>query len=171
MSILSISTVSVHTHFRWISNMNSSNVAISSVQHSISVGLIERQYYQYPLYLKTDITVQTAIWTVVTRPSLKYSILFQWVVLIVNIVNIHCICTVISVESPIWTVVTSVGLTDRQYCQYPLYLNPDISVETPVWTEATWTYIQYTILINRALLNDNIVNICCISTLTFPLKL
>jgi hypothetical protein len=34
-----------------------------------------------------------------------------------------------------------------------------------------WTYIQYTILIERALLNVNIVNIQCICTLIFPLKL
>jgi hypothetical protein len=97
---LSISTVSVPWHFRWNFDMNRSNVAISSVQHYISVGLIDRQYWQYPLYLK-----------------------------------------------------------------------PSISFENPIWTLATWAYIEYSILITRALLKVNIVNIHCIGTLTFPLKL
>jgi hypothetical protein len=39
--------------------MNRSNVAISSVQHSKYEGLIERQYCQYPLYLNTNISVET----------------------------------------------------------------------------------------------------------------
>jgi hypothetical protein len=36
-------------------------VAISSVQHSISVGRIDRQYLQYPLYLNPDIFAGTPI--------------------------------------------------------------------------------------------------------------
>jgi hypothetical protein len=58
-----------------------------------------------------------------------------------------------------------------QNCQYPLYLNPDISVETPIRTVATWPSIQYINLIQRALLNVNIVNIHCICSLTLLLKL
>jgi hypothetical protein len=64
----------------------------------------------------------------------------------------------------------SEGLIERQYCQYPLYLYPEISVETPIWTVAMWPSIQYSILIQMALLNVNIVNILCFCTLTFPLK-
>jgi hypothetical protein len=125
--------------------MNRSNVALYSVQQSNSVGLIERQYCQYPLYKYTDISDETPIWTVVALPSLKYSILIQMALLNVNIVNI--------------------------LCQYPLFLYPNISVEIRIWTAVAWPSKQYSILIQWAFLNVNIVNIHCISTLTFVLKL
>jgi hypothetical protein len=73
--------------------MNCSNVAIYSVQHSYSEGLIERQFCQYPLSLYTEISVETLIWTVVALASIQYSILIQSDLLDVNIVNIHYICT------------------------------------------------------------------------------
>jgi hypothetical protein len=62
-------------------------------------------------------------------------------------------------------------LIERQYCQYTLYLHPDISVESLIWTVQTWAYIQYNILITRGLLIVNIGNIHYIWPLTFPLKL
>jgi hypothetical protein len=157
---LEISSVSAPEYFRWVSNMNRSNVAISSVQHFISVGLIERQCCQYPLYLYTDISVETRLWTVVTWQSLQYSILFQRALLYVIIVNIHCICTLTfplntnmnrnDVANSSIQHANSEGLIERQYCQYPLYLNTDISVETPIWIVVTWAYIQYSIVIKRA---------------------
>jgi hypothetical protein len=60
---------------------------------------------------------------------------------------------------------------ERQYCQYPLYLNYDISVETLISSVVTWPRIQYSILIQRVFLNVNIVNIHYICILTIPLKL
>jgi hypothetical protein len=76
--------------------MKRSNVAIFSVQHSNSEGLIDRQYCEYPLYMYPDIPVETPIWTVVALPSKQYSILIQRALLSVNLVNILCICTLIS---------------------------------------------------------------------------
>jgi hypothetical protein len=73
--------------------MNRSNVAIYSVWHSNSEGLIKHQFCQYPLYLYPDISVETRIRTAVAWPSKQYTILIQWAFLNVNIVNIHCICT------------------------------------------------------------------------------
>jgi hypothetical protein len=63
------------------------------VHHSNSVGLFERQYYQFPLYLYTDIPVETSMWTVEALPSLQYSFLPKTALLNVIIVNIRCICT------------------------------------------------------------------------------
>jgi hypothetical protein len=73
--------------------MNCSNVAIYSVHHSNSEGLIARQYCKYRQYLYTEISVQPPIWTIVTWPSIQYSILIQRAFMNVNIVNIHGGCT------------------------------------------------------------------------------
>jgi hypothetical protein len=159
--------------------MNRSNVNIYLVQHSNYEGLIERQYCQYPLYSYPDLSVETLIWTVATWPSLQYKILFPWALFIVNIVNIHCICRHFRWNSNMnrsKVAISSVqhsnseGLIERQYCQHPLYLHPDISAESPIWTVVTWLSLQYSIRFQRALLYVNIVNIHCVWTLTFPLK-
>jgi hypothetical protein len=63
------------------------------------------------------------------------------------------------------------GLIELQYCQYTLYQYPEISDETPIGTIVMLPSIQYSILIQRALLNVNIVNIHLISTLEYLLKL
>jgi hypothetical protein len=63
------------------------------------------------------------------------------------------------------------GLIECKYSQYPLDLYPPITVETPRWTELTWPYIKKGILIVRALLNVNILNIHWICILNFPLNL
>jgi hypothetical protein len=65
----------------------------------------------------------------------------------------------------------SEGLSERQYCQYPQYLYPDISVETPIWTVVAFPSKQYSIIIQKALLNLIIVNIHFICTLKFRVKL
>jgi hypothetical protein len=159
--------------------MNRSGFAISSVQHSNSEGLIERQYCQYPLYLYPDISVQTPIWTEVALPSLKYNILNQRALFTFNIVNILVSVPLnfrwnSNMNSSIFYIYSvlhsnSVGLIER--CQYPLYLYPDISVGTPIWTVVSLPSLKYSILIQRALLNVNMVSILGFCTLTFPLKL
>jgi hypothetical protein len=74
--------------------------------------------------------------------------------------------TIYSVE-----ISNSEAFIGRQYCQYQLYLYPDISVETQIWTVVALHSIQRSIPIQRSLLNVNIVNIHCICTLIFPLEI
>jgi hypothetical protein len=121
--------------------MNRLGYAFYSVQYSTSEGLIECQYYQYPLYLYPDVSVETPMWTLVTWRPIMESILNQRALLNMNIVNIHYVCT------------------------------QEISVETPIWTVGTWPNIQYSILIQKALLNVNIVKFHYICIRTFPFKL
>jgi hypothetical protein len=105
----------------------------------------------------------------------------QGALLKLNIVNIHSICSrnfrsnanMNRSKVAIYLLQHSnlEGLIKPHYCQYPLYLYPLIFVETSIWSVVALPSKQYSILIQRALLNVNIVNIHSICTLKFSVKL
>jgi hypothetical protein len=78
-------------------------------------------------------------------------------------------CNGIAVYSVLQSILECV--IDPQYFQYPLYLYPQVSVETPLRTLVDVPYIQYSILISRALLNLNIVNMHNFCALKFLVML
>jgi hypothetical protein len=161
-------TVAIPWNFPWNFNMIRTNVAIYSVPYSNSEGLIARQYCPYRQYLYPEISGETPVWNLVTWPSIQYSLLIQRALLNVNIFNFHnrSNVAIYSVRYP-----NSEGLIERQHCQYPQYLYPELSVQPPIWTVVTWASIQYSILIQRVFVHGNIVNIHSICTLKFPVKL